>query len=182
LHVRVAELWVVRHGETAWSAAGRHTSWTDVPLTPAGEDQARALAPRLARHWDLVLCSPRQRARRTAELAGVEATVDEDLREWEYGDAEGRTTEELSRDRPWNQWDGPLGEPLEALANRVRGLLARLPDGDVLLVAHGHVLRVLTAVHLGLEPVAGRHLVLGPGRIGVLGHEHTWPAVLAWNT
>jgi len=178
----MSELWVVRHGETAWSAAGRHTSSTDLPLTPAGEEQARALAPRLARHWDLVLCSPLQRARRTAELAGVDAQVDPDLREWEYGEAEGRTTAELSREKPWNQWDCPLGESLAHLAARVRGVLERLPEGDVLLVAHGHVLRVLTAVYLGLEPIAARHFVLGPGRVGVLGHEHTWPAVLEWST
>lgn len=179
--MRVREIWVVRHGETAWSASGRHTSSTDVPLTAVGEEQARALGPRLARQWDLVLTSPMQRARRTAELAGLTPDVDDDLREWEYGGAEGRTTEELSTGQPWSVWDEPLGESLAALAARTRRLLARLPDGDVLLFGHGHGLRVLTAVYLELAPTAARHLVLGPARIGVLGTEHTWPALTGWN-
>jgi probable phosphoglycerate mutase len=178
----MGQIWLVRHGETAWSASGRHTSTTDVPLTPRGEEQARALGPRLDRPWDLVLCSPLQRALRTAQLAGLEPTVEPGLQEWRYGEAEGRTTAELSRDAPWDQWDHPLGESLEELATRVRGVLDRLPDGDVLLVAHGHVLRVLAAVFLGLEPHAARHLVLDPGHVAVLGHEHWWPAVLEWNT
>lgn len=178
----MGQLWVVRHGETAWSASGRHTSTTDVPLTPRGEEQARALGPRLARPWDLVLCSPLQRALRTAELAGLSPVVEPDLQEWQYGEAEGRTTAELSVGEPWNQWDHPLGETLTHLATRVQRVLDGLPDGEVLLVAHGHVLRVLTAVYLGLPPVAGRHLPLGAGRVGVLGHEHSWPAVLEWNT
>ncbi len=178
----MGQIWLVRHGATTWSESGKHTSTTDEPLTPAGEDQARALGPRLARHWDLVLSSPMERALRTAELAGLSPIPDPDLVEWEYGAAEGCTTAELSREKPWNQWDQPLGESLEHLAGRCRALLDRLPDGEVLLVAHGQVLRVLAAVYLELEPVAGRHLVLGPARIGVLGREHSWPAVLEWNT
>lgn len=177
----MGEIWVVRHGETAWSAVGKHTSWTDIPLTPRGEAQARAMGPRLDRPWDLVLSSPRQRARRTAELAGLSPAVDEDLREWEYGAAEGLTTRELSVDRPWSQWDQPLGESVEELATRVTSLLDRLPSGAVLLVAHGHVLRVLSAIYLGLDPRVGKHLVLGAGHLGVLGHEHDYPALLAWN-
>lgn len=178
----MGELWVVRHGETEWSAVGRHTSSTDLPLTPHGEEQARALAPRLSRPWALVLCSPLLRARRTAELAGLTPTIEPDLTEWRYGEAEGLTTAELSHEKPWNQWDFPLGESLADLAGRVERVLGRLPDGDVLLLAHGHVLRVLAAKYLGLEPVAGRHLPLGAARVGVLGHENSWPAVLEWNT
>jgi probable phosphoglycerate mutase len=103
--------------------------------------------------------------------------------EWDYGPAEGLTTEELSADRPWRVWDDvELGESLEQVADRVRRVLARVPAvGDTCLVAHGHVLRVLSAVYLGLEPAAGKHLVLEPTRIGVLGREHDWPALRAWN-
>jgi probable phosphoglycerate mutase len=158
----MGQIWLVRHGETEWSAAGRHTSSTDLPLTPRGEEQARALAPRLSRPWALVLCSPLLRARRTAELAGLTPTIEPDLTEWQYGEAEGLTTAELSREKPWNQWDFPLGESLTHLAGRVEGVLGRLPEGDVLLLAHGHVLRVLAARYLGLEPVAGRHLPSAP--------------------
>lgn len=176
--------WLVRHGETEWSKSGRHTGTTDVPLTADGEAQARSLAPRLSRPWALVLASPLQRAWRTAQLAGVTATVDDDLREWDYGPAEGRTTAELSADGPWSVWDAAgLGESLEQVAERVRRVLDRIPaDGDTLLVAHGHLLRVLAAVYLGLDPRDGRHLRLDAGKVGVLGREHDWAAVLEWNT
>jgi probable phosphoglycerate mutase len=177
----MAEIWLARHGETEWSAAGRHTSSTDIPLTPTGEKQALELCARLDRPWDLVLSSPLSRARRTAELCGFTPVLDDDLKEWDYGAAEGLTTAELSRERRWSVWDDPLGETLEQLAARVGRVLARLPDGDSLLFAHGHVLRVLAAVYLGLAPSDGKHLVLGTARLGVLGHEHDYPAVLAWN-
>jgi probable phosphoglycerate mutase len=179
---RMAEIWLARHGETEWSASGRHTGRTDLPLTPTGEKQALELAERLDRPWALVLSSPLARARRTAELCGLSPELDDDLQEWDYGAAEGMTTSELSAERPWSVWDDPLGETLEQLAARVRRVLERLPEkGDSLLVAHGHVLRVLAAVYLGLEPVDGKHLVLQTGRLGVLGREHDYPAVLAWN-
>jgi probable phosphoglycerate mutase len=177
----VGEIWLVRHGETEWSAAGRHTGRTDVPLTAVGEEQARGLTFRLDREWDAVLSSPLSRALRTAELAGFAPVVDDDLVEWDYGAAEGLTTAELSADEPWNAWDQPLGETVSQLGARVRRLLDRLPDGDVLLFSHGHLLRVLAAVRLGLAPIEGRHLVLDPARIGVLGREHTWPVIRAWN-
>jgi probable phosphoglycerate mutase len=175
--------WVVRHGETAWSRTGQHTGRTDVPLTDEGEAQARSLAPRLRREWALVLSSPLQRAWRTAELAGLSPEPDPDLMEWDYGTAEGRTTAELSAERPWSIWtaDG-LGETLDEVAQRVKRVLARVPaDGDTLLIGHGHLLRVLTAVYLGLQPIDARHLKLGAGRIGILGHEHDWPALDGWN-
>lgn len=175
---------VVRHGETAWSKAGRHTSRTDIPLTADGEAQARSLAPRLSRPWALVLSSPRQRALRTAELAGLSPAADDDLVEWDYGPAEGRTTAELSAAGPWSVWEATdLGESLAQVEERVRRVLARLPaDGDSLLVAHGHLLRVLAAVYLELHARDGRHLKLGAGKVGLLGREHDWPALEEWNT
>jgi probable phosphoglycerate mutase len=177
----VGEIWVVRHGETEWSVAGRHTGRTDIPLTEAGEEQARGLTFRLNRDWDAVLSSPLQRATRTAELAGFSPVLDDDLMEWDYGAAEGRTTAELSADAPWSVWDQPLGETVTQLGGRVRRVLDRLPDGDVLIFGHGHVLRVLAALYLGGAPEDGKHFMLDAARVGVLGHEHGWPALRAWN-
>lgn len=177
----VGDIWLVRHGETEWSAQGRHTSRTDVPLTAVGEEQARGMTFRLNRDWAVVLCSPLQRARKTAELAGFAPHVDPDLSEWDYGDAEGLTTEQLSTQMPWNVWDHPLGETLDEVAERCRRVLSRLPDDDALIFAHGHVLRILATVYLGLPPIAARHLTLDAARMGVLGHEHTWPALRVWN-
>jgi probable phosphoglycerate mutase len=181
LHVGVGEIWVVRHGETEWSAAGKHTGRTDVPLSAVGEEQARGLTFRLNRDWETVLSSPLSRAARTAELAGFSPLLDPDLEEWDYGAAEGLTTAQLSAAKPWSVWDEPLGETLEELGARVQSVLDRLPDGDVLLFSHGHVLRVLAAVYLGLPPAAGKHLVLDAARIGVLSHEHDYPVVRTWN-
>lgn len=177
------QIWLLRHGETEWSRSGRHTGRTDVVLTERGEAGARALAPRLDRPWAAVLSSPLQRAWRTAELAGLSPSREPDLMEWDYGPAEGLTTAELSAERPWRVWDDvPLGETVEHVAQRVRRVLARLPvEGDSLLVAHGHLLRVLAAVYLGLDPREGRHLVLEPCGLAVLGREHEWPAILRWN-
>lgn len=178
------EIWLVRHGTTEWSKTGRHTGLTDIPLTPEGEEQARSLAPRLARPWSLVLSSPLERARRTAELAGLQPELDNDLMEWDYGPAEGLTTAELSTHERWSIWnDVPLGETIAEVATRCSRVLARLPaEGDVCLVAHGHLLRVLAAVYLGLVPRDGRHLALVAGSVSVLGTEHDYPVVLRWNT
>ena len=133
-----------------------------------------------------MLASPLQRAWRTAELAGLQPEPEPDLVEWDYGDAEGRTTAELRQQHgaDWTIWtDTRTGETLEEVAERCRRVLAKLPaEGDTCLVAHGHVLRVLTAVYLGLEPRAAQHLVLDPCGIGVLGLEHDWPALRGWNT
>lgn len=174
---------MVRHGATEWSATGRHTGRTDVLLSPAGEQEALALEPRLARRWARVLSSPLLRARRTAELAGLTPEVEDDLVEWDYGPAEGLTTEELSTEQPWSVWDDPpLGETLTDVAARCRAVLNRLPsDGDVCIVAHGHLLRIMAAVYIGLEPVRAKHLVLRAGGIGVLGKEHDYPAITGWN-
>ena len=190
----VGEIVVVRHGQTEWSRSGQHTGVTDLPLLSDGEKQARGLAPLLA-EWRFVdvRVSPRQRARNTAELAGLTATaVDDDLVEVDYGGYEGRTTAEISRElgRPWSMWrDGVVpgatpGETLADVGARVARVLdrvrPRLADGDVALVAHGHVLRVLTAVWLGLAPEDGALFALPAGRVGVLGFDHERPALTAW--
>jgi probable phosphoglycerate mutase len=186
----MAEVVLVRHGQTEWSRDGRHTGRTDIALTPSGEQDARALGGRLSRPFGLVLTSPLQRAARTAELAGLRgAQVDEDLLEWDYGPEEGRTTAQARETRPgWSVWDddGSLGETLEQLAERQRSVLRRLQpvldDGsDVCLVGHGHALRVLAACWLGLPPGVGQQLVLGAGSVSVLGSEHGCPALLSWN-
>ncbi|HYV16762.1 MAG TPA: histidine phosphatase family protein [Conexibacter sp.] len=183
------ELWLVRHGETEWSRAGRHTGRTDVPLTAQGELHAAALAPRLRTlSFALVLASPLARARRTAELAGYAGRVelDADLVELDYGAYEGRTTAEIHAERPgWDLWrDGcPGGETISAAAGRAERVLARVRDagGPALLVGHGHFSRVLTACALGCAPELGRHLVLDPAAISHLGAERSTPAVRLWN-
>lgn len=190
------ELLIARHGETEWSRAGRHTGRTDVQLTPTGEAQARALAPMFAsRAFAHVLVSPAARAWRTAQLAGVDGVESEpDLWEWDYGGYEGRTSAEIRHGRPgWYLWtDGVIpgdsdhpGETIEqvgaradAVLNRVRLLMA---DGDVAVVAHGHLLRVLTARWLGLEPSAGRLFRLDTGTVSTLGTEHDRPVIKVWN-
>lgn len=184
----MGELWLVRHGETPWSRTGQHTGRTDVPLTPLGEEQARRLHDRLDRPWSLVLTSPLVRARRTAELAGLDAVDDTHLLEWDYGHAEGRTTAELNRERGgWSIWtDTDLPETPEDVGRRGERLLElvapALEAGDVCLVGHGHALRILTAVWLGLPAADGRLLALSPAAICVLGHEHELPVILRWNT
>lgn len=190
----MAELVLVRHGQTEWSADGRHTGRTDVPLTPDGERDAALLRERLAaRDFGVVLASPLQRATRTASLAGLDAELDEDLMEWDYGPEEGRTTDQARQTRPgWSVWDGTgLGETLDQLAARQQRVLARVRpvlDGslgepaDVCLVGHGHALRVLAACWLGLSPGVGQQLVLSAGALCTLGFEHGSPAVLSWNT
>ena len=190
----VGEIVVLRHGQTEWSRTGQHTGVTDLPLLPEGEEQARGLRAALGgRGFVDVRVSPLQRARRTAELAGLEASaVDPDLAEIDYGAYEGRTTAEISEElgREWSVWrDGTVdadrpGEAMADVGTRVDRVLerarARLDDGDVALVAHGHVLRVLTARWLGLEPEAGALFALPAGRYGVLGHEHSRPVLTGW--
>ena len=183
---------VVRHGETAWSRDGRHTGRTDVPLTPEGQERASRLAPVL-RDWHpaLVLCSPLQRARRTAELAGLDPESDPDLLEWDYGDYEGRTTSEIREtlgDPEWSVWTTStgLGESVESVGGRAGRVLARcrplLERGDdVVLVAHAHLLRILTATWLGMPPRGGASFVLAPAGTGLLGYERETPALLRWN-
>jgi broad specificity phosphatase PhoE len=185
----VPELWLIRHGPTEWSEAGRHTSTTDLPLLPEGEAAARALGQRLAGvEFALTLTSPRLRARRTAELAGhPEAQVDDDLVEWGYGDYEGITTPEIRETVPgWTVWTHPCpgGETAEAVGARLDRVVARAQavDGRTLAFAHGHSLRVLAARWLGLEVADGRLLRLDTATISVLGHERETPVVLRWNS
>jgi broad specificity phosphatase PhoE len=184
------QLWLIRHGETEWSRAGFHTGTTDVPLTEYGEHQARSLKPMLAAlRPALVLVSPRQRAVRTAELAGLApVTVSEDLVEWNYGEYEGITTPKIRESRPgWTIWkdDPPGGETaaqVGARADRVLALLRpALAEGPVVVVAHGHLGRVLTARYLGLPPAEGRHFSLEPASPCLLGTQHDAPVVHRWN-
>jgi probable phosphoglycerate mutase len=181
-------LYLVRHGATEWSEAGRHTSVTDLPLLPAGEEAAKRLAPRLAGiEFGQVLVSPRVRARRTAELAGFpDAVVDEDLVEWDYGEYEGITSAQIrERDPDWTIWDGvtPGGESAAQVAARLDRVVARVRDTpvDTLVFAHGHCLRALAARWLG-EPVRlGRFLILGTATLSVLGDDRGQPAIETWN-
>jgi broad specificity phosphatase PhoE len=190
------EIWIVRHGETEWSRSGQHTGVTDVELTDAGRDQARALGDQLRdADFSLVLTSASRRARHTAELAGFGAghggsgpalEVDDDLAEMRYGSAEGRTTAEMREEHPdWVVWDGANegAESLHQAAERMGPLVGRLraAEGRVLVVGHGHASRVLAARWIGVTEVA-RHLVaLGTGRVGILGYDHEDPAIQAWN-
>jgi probable phosphoglycerate mutase len=194
----VADLLLVRHGETQWSRSGQHTSWTDLPLTEHGEEQAKSLAPLLtARTYALTLASPLGRAIRTAELAGLTGVVaDPDLHEWDYGGYEGVTTADIHRSRPgWDLWTdgvppGPEGHPGESperigaradrVLTRVEAALAE-DAGDVVLVAHAHFLRVLTARRLGLAPAEGRLFQLATGTVSRLSTEHGRPVIAEWN-
>jgi broad specificity phosphatase PhoE len=192
----MGELILVRHGETEWSLAGKHTGRTDIPLTPSGEAAAKALGPLLSRR-DIVavFTSPARRAVTTAAFAGLSnARPDPDLWEWDYGGYEGLTTAQIQETRPgWYLWrDGVIpgdaahpGETLEQVAQRTERVLARvtplLANGDVALVAHGHVLRVLTACYLRLPPADGRLFRLDTGTVGALGTEHAEPVIASWN-
>jgi len=192
----MGELILLRHGETGWSLAGRHTGRTDIPLTPRGEAAAAALAPLLARR-DIVAAftSPAQRAARTASLAGLSnAKPDPDLWEWDYGGYEGLTTPQIQEECPgWYLWrDGVIpgdaehpGETVQQVGERADRVIARvtplLAEGDVVLVAHGHLLRVLTARYLRLIPDDGRLFRLDTGTISTLGGEHDEPVILSWN-
>ncbi len=181
---------VVRHGETEWARAGRHTGRTDLPLTEAGEAAARKLTDRLAgRTFAEVWSSPLQRAWRTAELAGFgdRVTADPDLMEWDYGDDEGRTTPEIRADRPsWTIWrDGPRnGEKLSQVAARADRVIGRSlsADGDVLIFAHGHLLDVLAARWVGVHPELGRIFYLDPATVSRLGWHHENRVIQEWNS
>jgi broad specificity phosphatase PhoE len=192
----MGDLILIRHGETEWSATGRHTGRTDIPLTARGEAVAAALGPALAgRDIRAVFTSPASRAERTAELADLTgAKPNPDLWEWDYGGYEGLTTAQIREQRPgWYLWrDGVVpgdaahpGETVAQVGARVDAVLARvtplLAGGDVALVGHGHSLRVLTARWLGLEPAAGRLFRLDTGTLGMLGREHDRPVMISWN-
>ena len=183
--------WLVRHGETEWSLAGRHTGLTDLPLTARGEDTARSLAGRLQGIVPAsVYTSPLQRAARTCALAGfgAAAVTDPDLVEWDYGDYEGLTSREIRARQPgWALFrDGcPGGEALAGVGARADRVVRRLRggDGDALVFSSGHFLRVLAARWLGEDPSAGRHFVLGTAALCALGYDHdlTEPVIRLWN-
>lgn len=186
----MGDLVLIRHGQTEWSAAGRHTSRTDLPLTPLGVREAEELRPALAdTPFAAVLSSPRQRSLRTAELAGLTLTAaDEDLAEWDYGDYEGLTSAQIREQRPdWSLWrDGcPGGESPDQVGARADRLLARACElaaaGDVVLVGHGHSLRVIGARWVGLPPSAGAALYLGTATVSRLGYEHSQQVIRQWN-
>lgn len=184
----VTAVLVVRHGATEWSASGRHTGRTDIPLNAEGEVAARALRGRLPATPDLVLVSPRQRAIETCRLAGLgdHAQVDDDLQEWDYGDYEGLTTPEIWASRPgWNLWrDGcPGGETAADVAARADRVVAKLTaaHGTAVVFAHGHLLRVLGARWAGLPPEAGAVLALDPATVSTLGWEREQRVIRGWN-
>ena len=184
-------VYLARHGETAWSRSGRHTGRTDLPLTEHGEEEARRLGQSLqGLRFAKVFCSPLQRAVRTCDLAGFGAIADRDpdLVEWDYGEYEGRRTVEIHAQRPdWQLFrDGcPGGESLAAIGARAEQVVRRLRaiEGNVLLFSSGHILRVLTARWLGLEPAAGKYFLLSTATLSALGYEHELaePVIRLWN-
>jgi len=184
----IEQLYLVRHGETEWSVAGRHTSTTDLPLTSTGEVAARALAPHLATlDVGTVLTSPRLRARRTAELAGFPAAeVDDDLAEWDYGEYEGITTAQIRETAPgWTVWTHPTpgGETAEHVMRRLDRVIARVraADGPTLVFGHAHALRALTARWLSLDVSEGRHFALDTATLSILGDDRGTPVIRRWN-
>jgi probable phosphoglycerate mutase len=183
-------IFIVRHGETEWSAAGRHTSHTDLPLTDVGRRRAQQLGPELGgESFDLVMSSPLLRARETCELAGFGPRVElcEDLHEWDYGRYEGLTSPQIREQDPaWSLWtDGcPDGESPAQVAARADRVLSRVSSvqGNVLAFAHGHILRMLTARWLQMEAAAGARFKLAPAAVSILGHERETQVIERWNT
>ena len=183
------ELWLIRHGETEWSRSGAHTGRTDIPLTEAGERGAVALGSRLRGHvFSLVLASPLQRAAETCRLAGFGGVMqlEPNLLEWNYGDYEGRTTNDIRSDSPnWDLWrDGVLnGETIEQVAARGQAVIDQALEapGDVALFAHGHILRILTTCWLNLPPRDARLFALGTASLSRLGYERDTRVITLWN-
>jgi probable phosphoglycerate mutase len=182
------EIWLVRHGATAWTETRQHTGRTDLPLDDAGMRQAAALYKPLDRQaFSAAFTSPLVRARETARIAGfADAEVLDDLSEWDYGVYEGRTTAAIREEIPgWSVWSDPIvdGESIDDVAARTARVLERVTgcDGRVVLFAHAHVLRILTAGAIGLAPTAGRGFALDAASISVLGHEHDARVIRRWN-
>ena len=182
-------VWLVRHGETEWSLSGQHTGRTDVPLTPGGRRQAEALGRHLAgRSFALVLTSPLGRARETCRLAGYEtgAEITDDLREWDYGVYEGRTTVAIRAVEPgWSIWSHPVpeGESVDQVGARARRVIDRAlgAGDDVALFSHGHLLRILGACWVGRPPGDGRLFALATASVSVLGWERETRVIQSWN-
>ena len=177
----------MRHGETAWTLTGQHTGSTDLPLTAEGERKAVAVGNVLAgRKFAAVFVSPMTRARETCRLAGYAAgaVVTDDLREWNYGSYEGLTSAEIHKTAPaWSIWTAtpPGGETIQQVAERARRVIRSVPEGDIAIFGHGHMLRVLTACWLQLEPQTGRCFALSTGSISQLAHERETPVIQLWN-
>jgi broad specificity phosphatase PhoE len=186
---RPKEVIVVRHGETEWSRAGKHTGRTDIPLTDRGRAQATELRPLFEhRRFGAVFTSPLSRAEETSRLAGVTeaAGVLDDLREWDYGDYEGRTTHDIRAEQPgWTVWSGglPNGETVEEVGVRADRVIATAlaVDGDVAIFGHGHMLRVLTARWCGLPAVDGSLFALDPATVSMLSFERETRVIKRWN-
>jgi len=183
------EVWLIRHGATEWSKAGQYTSVTDLPLLPEADQAAREIRARLAgQSFARILTSPRQRARRTAELAGFpDAVIDDRLVEWAYGDYEGLTSAQIREGVPgWTLWSHPVpnGEPDHHIAARLDAVIGEVRDldGPSLIFGHGHALRALAARWLGLEVTAGKYFVLGTATLSVLGWDKSTPAIERWNS
>ena len=182
-------VWLVRHGETEWSKSGQHTGRTDIPLTAEGERQGKALGRHLAgQAFARVLTSPLARARETCRLAGFGgiAEVSEDLLEWNYGIYEGRKTADIRAEQPgWSIWTTTIerGETVEQVGERARRVIARTDAvaGDVAIFAHAHFLRILAACWIGLPPIHGRNLTLGPASVSRLGFERETRVIQVWN-
>ena len=188
---KLPQIWLARHGETAWSLSGQHTGRTDLPLTERGQKNAELLGKRLARRsFPAVFTSPLQRARRTCEIAGFadSARVEPDLVEWDYGEYEGLTTAQILQRRPdWNLFrDGcPGGESVAQISARADRAVSKLraANGDVLVFSSGHILRVIAARWLGMPASAGEHFALDTATLSVLGYLHNLaePAIRLWN-
>lgn len=186
---RQNHIWLIRHGETPWSLSGQHTGKTEMELTASGQVMAKAIGHELAgRRFDLILTSPRVRARETCRLAGYSASavVEENLQEWDYGAYEGRTTVDITKEAPgWSLWRNGVrdGETIESVRARADRVIRRAVDcaGEVALFAHGHILRVLTARWIGLPTDGGRYFALDAGSISILGYEHKVPVISQWN-
>lgn len=183
------DVWLVRHGATEWSKSGKHTSTTDLPLLPEGEEAAHGIPDRIAgQSFAAVFTSPLQRARRTAELAGyADAVVDDRLVEWAYGDYEGLTSAQIREGDPgWNLWTHPVpnGESAEQVAHRLDEVVEDLRqlDGPALIFGHGHCLRALAMRWLGLDVALGKYLVLGTSTLSVLGWDKSCPVLERWNS
>ena len=183
------ELWLIRHGETEWSASGKHTSRTDVPLTARGRESAKAIGQYLGkREFSLILTSPRQRAQETCRIAGYSsrAIMDDNLAEWDYGDYEGRTTAEIrSQDAGWSIWSAavPSGESIEQVAERAESIILRTEGvgGRVALFSHAHFIRILAATWIGLPARSGSLFALGTGSVSILGFERETRVLQMWN-
>jgi probable phosphoglycerate mutase len=181
------QIWLIRHGETAWSRTGQHTGRTDIPLLPEAESKLKVLRSHLEHPFRLVLSSPLLRAKQTAALVGFNSfELDNNLAEWNYGAYDGKTKEEIQKLVPgWSLWtDGvPGGETLEEVAHRAEKVIQRAQSvpGDVALIAHGHILRILAACWLQIHPINAEHLALSTASISTLTYEDKFPVLARWN-